>query len=164
LGLAIGIGVNLAGHPDGTEFPAISLPVLGVKAPPPQQALTVLAGHFGHWYEVWTAQGFAPLRDAWLARAAHIRPDGTRDALGVLREELKRQHVRVSRLHAKLFYQPLLESVDPTLGLASGMSAEAAERQLAALGYESPHNALTHLAALVNSSGRRGRVQSVLLP
>ena len=100
----------------------------------------------------------------WLARAAHIRPDGTRDALGVLREELKRQHVRVSRLHAKLFYQPLLESVDPTLGLASGMSAEAAERQLAALGYESPHNALTHLAALVNSSGRRGRVQSVLLP
>ena len=100
----------------------------------------------------------------WLARAAHIRPDGTRDALGVLREELKRQHVRVSRLHAKLFYQPLLESVDPTLGLASGMSAEAAERQLAALGYESPHNALTHLGALVNSSGRRGRVQSVLLP
>lgn len=71
-GLAIGIGVNLAGHPDGTEFPAISLPVLGVKAPPPQQALTVLAGHFGHWYEVWTAQGFAPLRDAWLARAAHL--------------------------------------------------------------------------------------------
>jgi len=100
----------------------------------------------------------------WLARAAHIRPDGTRDALGVLREELKRQHVRVSRLHAKLFYQPLLESVDPTLGLASGMSAEAAERQLAALGYDSPHNALTHLGALVNSSGRRGRVQSVLLP
>ena len=26
----------------------------------------------------------------WLARAAHVRPDGSRDALGVLREELKR--------------------------------------------------------------------------
>lgn len=100
----------------------------------------------------------------WLARAAHVRPDGTRDALGVLREELKRQHVRVSRLHTKLFYQPLLESVDPTLGLASAMSVEAAERQLAALGYESPQSALTHLGALVNASGRRGRVQSVLLP
>ena len=47
----------------------------------------------------------------WLARAAHVRPDGRHDALGVLREELKRQSLRVSRLHAKLFYQPLLESV-----------------------------------------------------
>jgi len=100
----------------------------------------------------------------WLARAAHTRPDGTHDALGVLREELKRQNVRVSKLHAKLFYQPLLESVGPSLGLASGMSMKAAERQLAALGYEGPQSALTHLAALVNSSGRRGRVQAVLLP
>ena len=100
----------------------------------------------------------------WLARASHVRPDGTRDALGVLREELKRQNVRVSRLHAKLFYQPLLESVDPSLGFAAGLSAEAAERQLAALGYEGPQSALTHLGALVSQSGRRGRVQSVLLP
>ena len=99
----------------------------------------------------------------WLARASHIRPDGTHDALGVLREELKRQNVRVSKLHAKLFYQPLLESVGPSMGL-SQMSAEAAERQLAALGYEGPQSALTHLGALVNSSGRRGRVQAVLLP
>jgi glutamate-ammonia-ligase adenylyltransferase len=100
----------------------------------------------------------------WLARAAHMRPDGTHDALGVLREELKRQHVRVSKLHAKLFYQPLLESVGPSLGFAAGLTPAAAERQLAALGYEGPQSALTHLAALVNSSGRRGRVQAVLLP
>jgi glutamate-ammonia-ligase adenylyltransferase len=100
----------------------------------------------------------------WLARAAHVRPDGTHDALGVLREELKRQNVRVSKLHAKLFYQPLLESMGPSLGFDHGMSADAAERQLAALGYEGPQSALTHLGALVNSSGRRGRVQAVLLP
>ena len=101
----------------------------------------------------------------WLARAAHMRPDGTHDALGVLREELKRQNVRVSRLHAKLFYQPLLESVGPSVeGLAAGLSPAAAERQLAALGYEGPQTALTHLSALVNQSGRRGRVQAVLLP
>jgi [glutamine synthetase] adenylyltransferase / [glutamine synthetase]-adenylyl-L-tyrosine phosphorylase len=97
----------------------------------------------------------------WLARAAHIRPDGRHDALGVLREELRRQHVRVSRLHAKLFYQPLLESVAPGL---RGMTPEAAERQIAALGYLAPQNALTHLAALTNQRRRRGRVQSVLLP
>ena len=84
---------------------------------------------------------------------------------GVLREELKRQNMRVSRLHAKLFYQPLLESVgQPALGLSAGMTPEAAERQLAALGYEGPQSALTHLAALTSAGGRRGRVQQVLLP
>jgi [glutamine synthetase] adenylyltransferase / [glutamine synthetase]-adenylyl-L-tyrosine phosphorylase len=100
----------------------------------------------------------------WLARAAHVRPDGRHDAVGVLREELKRQNMRVSRLHAKLFYQPLLESIGSGVELANGMSTEAAERQFAALGYQAPQNALTHLAALTGSSGRRGRVQSVLLP
>ena len=101
----------------------------------------------------------------WLARAAHVRPDGRHDALGVLREELKRQSMRVSRLHAKLFYQPLLESVgQPALGLSVGMTPDAAERQLAALGYEGPQSALTHLAALTSAGGRRGRVQQVLLP
>jgi glutamate-ammonia-ligase adenylyltransferase len=101
----------------------------------------------------------------WLARAAHVRPDGRHDAPGVLREELKRQSLRVSRLHAKLFYQPLLESVgQPALGISDGMTPKAAERQLAALGYEGPQSALTHLAALTGHSGRRGRVQQVLLP
>ena len=100
----------------------------------------------------------------WLARAAHIRPDGRHDALGVLREELKRQSHRVSRLHAKLFYQPLMESVgQDSLGLSDGMSTASAERQLAALGYGS-RSALTHLAALTGGTARRGRVQQVLLP
>jgi [glutamine synthetase] adenylyltransferase / [glutamine synthetase]-adenylyl-L-tyrosine phosphorylase len=96
----------------------------------------------------------------WLARAAHMRPDGQHDALGVLREEVKRQSMRVSRLHAKLFYQPLLEGV----GQPAMLTPQAAERQLAALGYESPQSALTHLAALTGHTGRRGRVQQVLLP
>ena len=101
----------------------------------------------------------------WLARAAHVRPDGSRDRLGVLREELKRHHMRVSRLHAKLFYQPLLESLAPEgLEFSQGMTPAAAERQLAALGYEAPQSALTHLKSLINQSGRRGRVQAVLLP
>jgi glutamate-ammonia-ligase adenylyltransferase len=101
----------------------------------------------------------------WLARAAHIRPDGRHDAAGVLREELKHQNLRVSQLHAKLFYQPLLESIGPAgLEISHVMTSEAAERQLAALGYEGPQTALQHMSALVNQSGRRGRVQSVLLP
>src|SRR5262249_10853502 len=102
----------------------------------------------------------------WLARAAHIRPDGRHDAAGVLRDELKNQNLRVSQLHTKLFYQPLLESIGPAgLEMAGGgMTPEASERQLGALGYEGPKTALKHMSALVNQSGRRGRVQSVLLP
>jgi glutamate-ammonia-ligase adenylyltransferase len=81
-----------------------------------------------------------------------------------LREDLKRHSLRVSRLHAKLFYQPLLESVGGAVELGSGLNTEAAERQLAALGYRAPASALTHLSALSNQTGRRGRVQTVLLP
>ncbi len=67
----------------------------------------------------------------WLARAAHIRPDGRHDAAGVLREELKHQNLRVSQLHAKLFYQPLLESIGPA-GLEIAARHDVGGRRAAA--------------------------------
>ncbi|HUE63820.1 MAG TPA: biotin--[acetyl-CoA-carboxylase] ligase [Rhizomicrobium sp.] len=70
--LAIGIGVNLACHPEDTEFPATSLADLGVPAPSPQEALTILAARFAHWYDAWMKDGFTPLRDEWLARAKGV--------------------------------------------------------------------------------------------
>ena len=70
--LAIGVGMNLAYHPDDTEFPAISLAGLGVEPPSAEDALALLAASFAKWYEVWCAQGFAPIREAWLARAAGL--------------------------------------------------------------------------------------------
>jgi BirA family biotin operon repressor/biotin-[acetyl-CoA-carboxylase] ligase len=70
--LVIGIGVNLVAYPEGTEFPAISLSALGARPPAPEDALALLATGFARWYEVWQADGFAPLRDAWLARAAGL--------------------------------------------------------------------------------------------
>ena len=73
--LAIGIGINLAHYPEGTEFPATALPALGITAPNPSEALARLAVAFAKWYEIWRASGFSPLRDAWLARAAGL---GTR--------------------------------------------------------------------------------------
>ncbi len=74
--LVVGIGINLAAHPPDTEFPATSLPALGVSPPPlPEDALRHLAASFAKWYEVWRVDGFAPIRDAWLARAAGL---GTR--------------------------------------------------------------------------------------
>jgi BirA family biotin operon repressor/biotin-[acetyl-CoA-carboxylase] ligase len=70
--LAIGIGVNLAAHPSGTEFPATSLAALGVAAPAPDITLGMVATRFAHWYDLWMTDGFEPLRDAWLARAGGL--------------------------------------------------------------------------------------------
>ena len=70
--LAIGIGINLKHFPPQTEFPAISLAALGVTPPEPREALTALAASFAKWYELWRERGFAPVRDAWLARAAGL--------------------------------------------------------------------------------------------
>jgi BirA family biotin operon repressor/biotin-[acetyl-CoA-carboxylase] ligase len=70
--LAVGIGVNLAVFPEDTEFPAISLAALGTAAPAPKDALLHLAARFAKWYEVWRASGFAPVREAWLARASGL--------------------------------------------------------------------------------------------
>jgi BirA family biotin operon repressor/biotin-[acetyl-CoA-carboxylase] ligase len=70
--LVIGIGVNFAAYPEGTEFPAISLAALGGRPTAPEDALALLAAGFAQWYEVWRMEGFAPIRDAWLARAAGL--------------------------------------------------------------------------------------------
>ncbi len=70
--LAIGIGVNLVGHPEATEFPATSLAALGATPPAPEEALTVLAARLAHWYDRWMKDGFEVLRAAWLARAPEV--------------------------------------------------------------------------------------------
>ncbi|GAA5058198.1 bifunctional [glutamine synthetase] adenylyltransferase/[glutamine synthetase]-adenylyl-L-tyrosine phosphorylase [Nocardia callitridis] len=100
----------------------------------------------------------------WLARAAHMRPDGSHNAVGVLNSEIRRNTVRVRRLHAKLFYRPLLESVVRLEPDAVRLSPDAAIRQLAALGYVSPVHAIDHLKALTGGVSRKGRIQALLLP
>lgn len=70
--LAVGIGINLAAAPEGTEFPATAFPDLGVAPPSPDAALTLLAGRFAHWYDGWMSGGFETLRTAWLARAGGL--------------------------------------------------------------------------------------------
>ncbi|GAA0572398.1 biotin--[acetyl-CoA-carboxylase] ligase [Rhizomicrobium electricum] len=82
--LAIGIGVNLKAFPDDTELPATAVAALGRPAPSPQDALLDLADRFAKWYEAWRAAGFAPVREAWLARAHGL---GARIRVRLAREE-----------------------------------------------------------------------------
>ncbi len=100
----------------------------------------------------------------WLARAAHIRPEGGRDAAQVLRRDLRRQRTRVRSLHEKLFYRPLLEAVTRFDKDSLYLQNQAAQRQLAALGYAQPERALEHIKALVAGTGRRTQVQRLILP
>jgi BirA family biotin operon repressor/biotin-[acetyl-CoA-carboxylase] ligase len=70
--LAIGIGINLAHCPADTEFPATSIAALTGTEPEFDETLVRLAGAMAAWYEIWRGQGFAPVRAAWLARAAGL--------------------------------------------------------------------------------------------
>ena len=72
--LVIGMGVNLASHPDGLEFPAISLAAAGAVVAV-EGLLVAVAERFLFWYEQWRAAGFASLREAWLARAQGLGGD-----------------------------------------------------------------------------------------
>ena len=57
---------------------------MGAAPPPPRDALRELAARFAKWYDIWTTDGFAPIRDAWLARAAGL---GTRIRARLTNEE-----------------------------------------------------------------------------
>jgi len=100
----------------------------------------------------------------WLARAARLRHDGRRDVVGVLLDEWHRNARRVRRLHEKLFYRPLLDSVSRLPADAVTMSADAAKARLQALGWASPEGALNHLRALTGGVSRAAQIQHTLLP
>ncbi len=76
LWLAVGIGVNLAQAPTGTERPATALAdhlrADVVAAPSPGAAAGRLAEAFAVWLERWRALGFQPILDAWRARTAGL--------------------------------------------------------------------------------------------
>lgn len=72
LWVAVGMGVNLAHAPSGTERPATALAqhLRGdVGAPPKVEAAAGrLAEAFAVWMERWETLGFQPILDAWRAR------------------------------------------------------------------------------------------------
>ncbi|MEL7462481.1 MAG: biotin--[acetyl-CoA-carboxylase] ligase [Pseudomonadota bacterium] len=73
--LAVGIGVNLAAHPEadpGALFPPTSLKASTGKIVAPDDALRHIAASVAMWGDVLKAQGFAPIREAWLARAIRL--------------------------------------------------------------------------------------------
>lgn len=66
--LVAGVGLNVATAPEGAAWPATSLAALGGDASV-ERSLEALAARLDHWYRRWLSEGFAPLRQGWLARA-----------------------------------------------------------------------------------------------
>jgi len=64
----VGIGVNLASHPQETSYPATSLATLGAVVTP-GTVLPNVAEALRRWAARWEAEGFEPIRRAWLERA-----------------------------------------------------------------------------------------------
>jgi BirA family biotin operon repressor/biotin-[acetyl-CoA-carboxylase] ligase len=81
--VAVGIGVNVAAHPNGLPYPATSLAALGARC----DAETLFLALSDSWVgvaSVWAqGRGLAAIRDRWLRRAAGlgsqvaVRLDGT---------------------------------------------------------------------------------------
>ncbi len=81
--VVVGVGVNLAHHPDLPNRPTTSVAAQGTPVDPAQFAET-LDESFTRWLARWRGEGLAPIRQRWLDRAHPIGtgltarlPDGT---------------------------------------------------------------------------------------
>lgn len=100
----------------------------------------------------------------WLARISGYASTSTSSATDQMLADLKTVRVRISELHSRLFYRPLLNSVATMSADELRLSPAAAKLQLAALGYGDPSRAFEHLTALASGTSRKARIQAILLP
>jgi len=110
--VVVGIGVNLAHHPELADRPATSLAALGAVPPDPADFVEELATCFAAWLARWRGEGLAAILTRWQARAHPVGtalrvhgPDGILDGLfdglaadGALR--LRRAGGSIVQVHA----------------------------------------------------------------
>lgn len=100
----------------------------------------------------------------WLANVSGFTAQGSNSASTMMNKHLKKIRLRISELHSRLFYRPLLNSVVSMSPAELKLTPEAAKLQLAALGYQAPDRAFEHLTALASGTSRKARIQAILLP
>ena len=69
--VVLGIGVNVAGHPAAVRRPATDLAAAGARIDA-AGLLESVAERLAAWLARWGAEGFAPVRAAWTARAGGL--------------------------------------------------------------------------------------------
>ncbi len=70
--LAIGVGVNMVTAPEGMPYKTARLIDHATDLPDPPDFAACLDEHFWRVYQIWREQGFEPVRQQWLARAASV--------------------------------------------------------------------------------------------
>ncbi|MEV7326820.1 bifunctional [glutamine synthetase] adenylyltransferase/[glutamine synthetase]-adenylyl-L-tyrosine phosphorylase [Micromonospora sp. NPDC093244] len=100
----------------------------------------------------------------WLAAALGFTATPGRSAVESFRAEWVTHAAEVRRLHAKLLYRPLLESVARVPADGLRLTPEAARHRLEILGFADPAGALRHLQALTGGVSRTAAIQRTLLP
>ncbi|MFP4233820.1 MAG: bifunctional [glutamine synthetase] adenylyltransferase/[glutamine synthetase]-adenylyl-L-tyrosine phosphorylase [Nitriliruptoraceae bacterium] len=114
-----------------------------------------------------------PERQEWLARTLGYRALSDEPARAAMLAELTRVQARVSALHARLFYRPLLETYASVPARSAGVSVpgertamgeEAATERLRALGFRDAAAALRHIGSLTGGVSRRARTVRAVLP
>jgi BirA family biotin operon repressor/biotin-[acetyl-CoA-carboxylase] ligase len=70
--VVVGIGVNLAHHPDNIDRVATSLAGLGAAVPEPADFVADLAASFAAWLGRWRGEGLGVVARRWLDRAHAI--------------------------------------------------------------------------------------------
>ncbi|MFJ8578534.1 bifunctional [glutamine synthetase] adenylyltransferase/[glutamine synthetase]-adenylyl-L-tyrosine phosphorylase [Micromonospora sp. NPDC093277] len=100
----------------------------------------------------------------WLAAALGYAASPGRSAVEEFRAEWVTHATEVRRLHAKLLYRPLLESVAQVPAEGLRLTPEAARHRLEILGFADPAGALRHLQALTGGVSRTAAIQRTLLP
>jgi [glutamine synthetase] adenylyltransferase / [glutamine synthetase]-adenylyl-L-tyrosine phosphorylase len=89
---------------------------------------------------------------------------GYKDPVNELLSTWRHTAQRVRRLHERLFYSPLLDTVAKIPSKELRLTTDAARDRLRALGYADPNAALRHIAALSQGVTRQAEIQRQLLP
>jgi [glutamine synthetase] adenylyltransferase / [glutamine synthetase]-adenylyl-L-tyrosine phosphorylase len=92
------------------------------------------------------------------------RSFGYKDPVNELLSTWRHTAQRVRRLHERLFYSPLLDTVAKIPTKELRLTTDAAVDRLKALGYADPTAALRHIAALSQGVTRQAEIQRQLLP
>ncbi|GIJ81217.1 glutamate-ammonia-ligase adenylyltransferase [Micromonospora phaseoli] len=100
----------------------------------------------------------------WLATSLGYTATPGRSAVEEFRAEWVTHATEVRRLHAKLLYRPLLESVARVPADGLRLTPQAARNRLEILGFADPAGALRHLQALTGGVSRTAAIQRTLLP
>ncbi len=100
----------------------------------------------------------------WLARSLGYQGKPGASSVDAFEADRARHAREVRRLHEKLFYRPLLQSVARVSGEELQLPPAAVVARLQVLGFADPVGAIRHLEALTAGVTRSAAIQRTLLP